>query len=155
MSRIELPVKSNIFPNDFHNQLNNKIQAQPAFLKEKKDSSDKTLKMAALGGSIVGSLLYLFAVAKIMNKRNFKIGDILKVDFNSALRTMGLATASLVGGLTGGLIADDKKYRKPKLKESVHQFLGNIVTPITIVGIATSWIEKQKYSSAVCRNKGL
>ena len=147
MTRIVLPVKPNTLTNAFYNNLNNKIQAKPMFLKEEQvEVSNKNLKMAALGGSISGSLLYLLAVAKIMNKKNFKIGDILKVDFNSALRTMGLATASLVGGLTAGLIADDKKYRKPKLKEAMHQFLGNIITPIAIVGIATSWIEKQKYS---------
>ena len=146
MTKIVLPIRENNYSSDFHNSLNSKFIAKPSFVNNKKQETDKKIKMASLGGSIVGTALYLLVAAKVMNKKNFKIGDMLKVDFNSALRTMGLATASLIGGLSGGLIADDPKNKKPKLKEAMHQFLGNIITPITIVGIGTKWIEKQKYS---------
>lgn len=110
-----------------------------------KNDDEGKVKRAALGGSVATTALYLFTVAKIMKKKSFKPSDMLKVDFNSILRTIGLATSALVGGLAGGVIADKKENRKPKLKEAVHQFFGNIVTPITIVGIATSQIEKKKY----------
>ena len=145
MAKIQLPVSQNTYSNDFYSMLDTKIHAKPSYAQKENTVSDKKVKMAALSGSIVGTLLYLFTVAKIMKKKNFKIGDILKVDFNSTLRAMGLATSSLLGGLTGGLLVDEKKNKKHKLKESMHQFLGNIITPITIVGMATSWIEKQKY----------
>ena len=41
------------------------------------------------------------------------------------------------------MIADTKDTRKAKLKEGIHQFLGNIITPISIVGVATHLIEKR------------
>lgn len=45
-----------------------------------------------------------------------------------------LASASVLGGLAGGLIFDDKKYRKSKIRESVNQLLGNVAVPIACVG---------------------
>ena len=109
----------------------------------KKDHEGQ-VKRAALGGSALMTLLYLFAVAKGQKKSAFKLRDMFKLDFG-ALSTIGLATSSVIGGLTGGLIADKKENRKPKLKEAIHQFLGNIVTPITIVGVATSQIKKHNF----------
>lgn len=44
-----------------------------------------------------------------------------------------LATASVIGGLTGGLIFDDKKHTKAKLRESVNQLLGNVLVPVGCV----------------------
>ena len=111
-----------------------------------KNNHDGKLKRASLGGSVLTTLLYLFAVAKSTRKGNFKIADMFKINFNSVARAIGLATSALAGGLAGGLITDKKENRKPKLKEAMHQFLGNIVTPISIVGMGTSLIEKRKLS---------
>lgn len=111
-----------------------------------KNNHDGKVKRASLAGSIAVTALYLFAMAKGVKKGNFKFSDMLKVDFNSILKSIGLATSALIGGLAGGLIADTKENRKPKLKEAMHQFLGNIVTPITIVGIGTSIVEKRNLS---------
>ena len=44
-----------------------------------------------------------------------------------------LASASVAGGLAGGLLFDDKKHAKAKLKESVNQLLGNVLVPIGCV----------------------
>lgn len=44
-----------------------------------------------------------------------------------------LASASVAGGLAGGLLFDDKKHRKAKLRESVNQLLGNVIVPIGVV----------------------
>lgn len=107
---------------------------------------EKKVKVASLVGSAITTLLYLFTLAKGTNKKAFKFKDMLNVDFDSTIRTIGLATSALIGGLCGGLLFDNKESKKPKLKEAMHQFLGNIVTPITIVGIATSQIKKQNYS---------
>lgn len=111
-----------------------------------KNNHDGKVKRASLGGSALMTLLYLFAVAKSTRKGNFKIADMFKINFNSVARAIGLATSALAGGLAGGLITDKKENRKPKLKEAMHQFLGNIVTPISIVGMGTSLIEKRKLS---------
>jgi hypothetical protein len=45
-----------------------------------------------------------------------------------------LASASVAGGLAGGILFDDKKYRKSKLRESVNQLLGNVLVPVACVG---------------------
>lgn len=111
-----------------------------------KNTHDGKVKRASLAGSAATTLLYLFAVAKATKKGNFKVSDMFKINFNSVARAIGLATSALAGGLAGGLIADKKENRKPKLKEAMHQFLGNIVTPISIVGIGTSLIEKHNLS---------
>lgn len=112
-----------------------------------KNNHDGKVKRAALTGSIAATSVYLFAMAKSVKKGNFKFSDMLKVDFNSILKSIGLASSALIGGLAGGLITDTKENRKPKLKEAMHQFLGNIVTPITIVGMCTSLVEKHKLST--------
>lgn len=45
-----------------------------------------------------------------------------------------LATASVAGGLAGGLLFDDKQYKKSKIRESVNQLLGNVAVPVACVG---------------------
>ena len=103
------------------------------------------VKAASLIGSAATTLIYLFVMAKHAKKGDFKLKDLFNVDFQNMFKVMGLATSAVIGGLTGGLITDKKENRKPKLKEAIHQFLGNIVTPITIVGIAAKQIEKRKF----------
>ncbi len=107
-------------------------------------TTSKKVKVAAIAGSVISTAIYLFALAKHANKSNFKLRDMLNVDFKNMFKVMGLATSAVIGGLTGGLITDKKENRKAKLKEAIHQFLGNIVTPITIVGVAANWIEKKR-----------
>ncbi len=55
-----------------------------------------------------------------------------------------LAAASVLGGLTGGLIFDDKKYRKSKIRESVNQLLGNVAVPIACVGAVSRLYKAHK-----------
>lgn len=55
-----------------------------------------------------------------------------------------LASASVAGGLTGGLLFDDKKYRKSKIRESVNQLLGNVAVPVACVGAVSRLYKKYK-----------
>ena len=55
-----------------------------------------------------------------------------------------LASASVAGGLAGGLIFDDKKYRKSKIRESVNQLLGNVMVPIACVWGISELYKKNK-----------
>lgn len=104
------------------------------------------VKRLALAGSAATTLVYLFALAKGAKKGNFKISDMFKIDFKNMFKVMGLATSAVIGGTTAGILSDKKENRKPKLKEAIHQFLGNIITPITIVGVACNMIEKKNFS---------
>lgn len=112
------------------------------------NDQDGKVKRAALIGSAISTTAFLFAAAKISKKGAFKIKDMVNIDFEKkgAIKAILLATSAVIGGLTGGLITDKKENRKPKVKEAIHQFLGNIITPITIVGIATDQIKKRGYS---------
>lgn len=103
------------------------------------------VKVATLTGSILTTAAYIFALAKSAQKGNFKAKDLLNVDFHNMFKVMGLATSAVIGGMTGGLLTD-KENRKAKLQEGIHQFFGNIITPITIVGIACNAIEKRNFS---------
>ncbi len=55
-----------------------------------------------------------------------------------------LASASVVGGLAGGLMFDDKQYRKSKIRESVNQLLGNVLVPVACVGGVSRLYKKYK-----------
>jgi hypothetical protein len=67
-----------------------------------------------------------------------------------------LATASVTGGLIGGLIFDDKKYRKSKQREFVNQLLGNVLIPVACVGSISRLYKanKTKILSKVPQLKG-
>lgn len=106
------------------------------------------VKAAALTGSALGSAAFLAILSKRQVNGSLKLKNLFKVSFKSPARAIGLATSTMLGGLVGGLIADTKDTRKSKLKEGMHQFLGNIITPISIVGAATSFVEKKNISHA-------
>ena len=55
-----------------------------------------------------------------------------------------LPTASVAGGLAGGLLFDDKKYKKSKIRESVNQLLGNVAVPVACVGAVSRLYKKYK-----------
>lgn len=112
----------------------------------KKEKRHETkVRAAALSGSVIGSGLFLLAMAKKASKGDFNYSKLMKVNFKNPIKVMGLATSSIIGGLTGGLLADKKSERKPKLKEAIHQFIGNVFLPISIVGTAVSAIEKRNF----------
>ena len=60
---------------------------------------------------------------------------------------LALAAGSVAGGLAGGMLFDDKKYRKAKICESVNQLLGNVLVPVACVGGASRLYKK--YSSKI------
>lgn len=108
--------------------------------------TENKVKAASIAGSVITTLAFLFALAKNAQKGNFKATDMFKIDWGNPVKLISLATSSVIGGLSGGLIFDKKENRKPKLKEAVHQFFGNIITPITILGILNGYINKKNYS---------
>ena len=113
---------------------------------EKKIFNHKNkVRAATVTGSIAASALFLAALERLNNPKNFKFKNLFKQNFKNPFKVMGLATVTMLGGLTGGLITDHKSKRKAKLKEAMHQFIGNILVPISIVGAAVTVIEKQKY----------
>ena len=62
---------------------------------------------------------------------NLKEGDVLF-----------LGTSTVAGATLGGILADNKENRKPKIKEAIHQILGNIATPLGILYVLNKGVEK-------------
>ena len=71
-----------------------------------------------------------WAIFKIFNK-NHPERRLMEIE---EIEILELAGASVAGGLAGGMILDDKKNAKAKLRESVNQMLGNVLVPVACVG---------------------
>lgn len=126
-------------------------QAQRTFGENKENkifNHKNKVRAATLAGSIAASGVYLFSFAKYKNPKNFKFAQLFKQNFKNPLKVMGLATSTTLGGLLGGVFSDHKSKRKAKVKEAIHQFIGNILVPISIVGTAVGAIEKKQYPRA-------
>ncbi len=88
-------------------------------------------KWAIGGASTAGMVAGLGLCARRQNLNIFKWSDFKKLKIES-LEILALASGSLIGGLSGG-IAVDKTNKKDKLRETLQQFVGNIVFPISFV----------------------
>lgn len=74
-----------------------------------------------------------WAIFKIVKESDKKAKDL---KFHEP-EIIGIGAGSVLGGLAGGCIFDDKKHRKSKLKESVNQMLGDIMIPLAFVAFPT------------------
>ncbi len=83
-----------------------------------------------------------WAIFRLYDKNNPNKKDVVL----EGKEIIELASASVAGGLVGGLIFDDKKYRKSKLRESVNQLLGNVLVPISCVWGISELYKKNKTS---------
>ncbi len=81
-----------------------------------------------------------WAMLKIFNKNkpNEKLMEIEEPQI------LMLASGSAAGGLVGGAIADDKKYFKGKVRETVNQLLGNVLVPVACVSVAARCYNKHR-----------
>lgn len=107
----------------------NNIQPYLSFTQknDNKNTTKTSAKIKAAAGSIVGTAIPLIFM---MKKR--KINNPFKIDYN--LQDMIVLSGSAVcGGVCAGIVGEDKKARKHKLKEGVFQFL-NASIPTWIVG---------------------
>jgi hypothetical protein len=107
-------------------------------------SDRKKVKTASFIGSALGIAAAVAGVYALAKKRNpsaslknltYKENDILLI-----------GAGSILGGLTGGLIADkNKKNKNPKIREALQQFFGSLVCPISILAVAEKGLEKSGF----------
>ena len=81
-----------------------------------------------------------WAIFKLYNKNNPNAKEINLEE----IEIIELASASVLGGLAGGAIFDDKKHMKAKFRESVNQFLGNVLVPVGCVGLVSRLYKANK-----------
>lgn len=141
---------------NFKSQNTHTIQSQPktGHPKEAEFLSNKQ-KTKILTGSTVGMVAGLAVCARRQGLNIFKWHDFEKLKIES-LEILGLATGSLVGGLASG-IAVDKTNKKDKIKETLQQFVGNIVFPVGFVAAGNALYDyatkKYKISPPKLENK--
>lgn len=81
-----------------------------------------------------------WAVFRLYDKKN-PLKKTIELEEKEIIK---LASASTAGGLIGGLLFDDKQYRKSKIREAVNQLLGNVLVPISCVGAVSRLYKKNK-----------
>ena len=81
-----------------------------------------------------------WAIFRLYDKKNpaKKLVELEEIEI------LELAGASVLGGLASGIALDDKKYKKSKFRESVSQYLGNILVPVACVGAISRIYKKYK-----------
>lgn len=57
---------------------------------------------------------------------------------------LGLAGASIAGGITAGSLVDKKQNRKAKIREAINQFIGNVCIPVAFVKTVATLYDKNK-----------
>lgn len=107
----------------------------------KNKSNKKVVKAASIAGSLVGigaAVTGVYALGKTKNPAltfknlRYEEADVLLV-----------GAGSVLGGLTGGLIADkDKNNINPKLREASQQFFGNMVSPLGFLALGNKLLDK-------------
>lgn len=117
------------------------IQKTAAIVEKKVNNNKKKVMAASIAGSAIGIGAAVAGVYTLAKKGNpaltfknltYEEKDVLMV-----------GAGSVLGGLTGGLIADkDKENIKPKLRESSTQFFGNMVCPISLLALGNKLIDK-------------
>ena len=87
-------------------------------------------KIAVVAGTALATTA---CVANMMRKGNIKHVKNLEMGIREGV---DLCVASTVGGLAAGILVDDKKHRKAKLKDSVNQLIGNTFVPFGFLAIS-------------------
>ena len=108
------------------------------------EKNRKRTQMASVAGSllgITGAVAGVYAMAKkgnpavTLKNLNYAEKDVLLI-----------GAGSVLGGLTGGYLADKNgKNKKAKLREASQQFFGNIACPIGLLAVGNKILEKTNF----------
>lgn len=119
-----------------------KVNSIGAVQQPKSDkNTKKKVTVASVAGSavgIAGTVAGIYMAAKKGNPA-VKLSNLSYSEVDAFL----LGTSAIVGGLAGGLIADDNKENvTPKLREATQQLIGNTLLPIGILAVANKLLAK-------------
>ena len=93
-------------------------------------TASKRTKIAVVAGTALATTA---CVANMMRRGNIKHVKNLEMGIKEGV---DLCVASTVGGLAAGILVDDKKHRKAKLKDSVNQLVGNTFVPFGFLALS-------------------
>lgn len=119
---------------------NCKVQNEPNINKYNKSK----VTLASVAGSalgIAGSVAGVYAMAKKGNPA-LTLSKLAYGEKDALL----IGTGAVLGGLAGGLIADDNKENiVPKLREASQQLIGNTLFPISTLALGNKLLEKSNF----------
>lgn len=120
------------------------ISFQSLNVNKNNNSDDKKVKIASYIGSavgIAGAVAGVYAMAKKGNPTT----TLKNLSYNEK-DVLLIGASSVLGGLTGGLIADkDKKNVVPKLREASQQLVGCTIIPVSLLSLGNKVLEKTNF----------
>lgn len=132
-----------------NNKTLNENICQPSVRNEEvSDKYEGKEKKKVAAASIIGSLAGIcaavggvYAIAKGKNPA----ASIKNLHYEEA-DVLLIGAGSILGGLTGGVLADkNPKNRKSKLREASQQFFGNILCPVGLLSVSLKLFEKSGF----------
>ncbi len=107
-------------------------------------NNKKRVTAASIAGSAIGIAGAVAGVYAIAKKGNPSVS--MKNFAYSEKDALIIGAGSILGGLTGGLIADKNKENvKPKLREASQQFFGSMVCPLGLLALGNKILEKTNF----------
>ena len=109
----------------------------------KKESNKDKNKLAFVSSllSVGAILLTLSKIAKGKAKASGKKVDMFNMQLNEG-NIFSLGCATVAGAAAGGIIVDDKKHIKSKIREMSHQIIGNIASPLAAIWVLNKGMDK-------------
>ena len=121
-----------------------KVLPQPQTKSYNNKNNKKRTQIASIAGSLVGIAGAVAGVYAMAKKSNPSIT--LKNLNYSEKDVLLIGAGSVLGGLTGGYLADkNKKNKKAKLREASQQFFGNIACPVGLLAVGNKLLDKTKF----------
>lgn len=109
------------------------------------------LKIASGIGTLAGILTSITLISRHSTKITGNRVGMFNIKF-SPKSILGVGAGSVSGGLLAGQIFGDKKNTKARLKESLLQFVGNIVTPLILLAGGMKLVDKYNLSNLFIKN---
>ena len=103
------------------------------YITERDVDTPVSVKAASIVGAGIGALGSACLFARRQSRTLNKSVGMFGVKYNEP-ELIGVAIASVIGGLLFGGLADDKKHFSIKVKEGIHQIVANILTPLLLIG---------------------
>lgn len=129
----------------------NKEKKHDRLTQNKNDNNGKT-KLYSLVGSFLGILSALALLTKIKHTQGKTLKNMFNLHLNEA-DALCLGVSTVGGGFLGGSIAD-KKNTKYKLREGIHQIIGNVATPLAFIALAQKTIQKSNIKVPMIKKNG-
>ena len=120
------------------------MKISPVINEPKQINNRKKVVAASIAGSAIGIATSVAGIYAMAKKGNPTLA--LKNLAYQEKDVLLIGASSILGGLAGGLIADnDKENITPKLREASQQFVGNTLFPVSFIAMGNKLLEKTNF----------